>query len=120
MANCPRFDLFSGFRDHDAIWKESIEGLENAREKMEKCAAENPGHYFVFSTDTSSVVAEIDTQTPSGTQTQSEFRQLLERAIAEPDRDTFLRILDEMSASLGVVRGEPSEPKRWFVQRNAS
>jgi hypothetical protein len=61
MENYPRYDLFSGFPDRDAIWIQSIDGLANAHDCMEKLAAEKPGPYFVFSISTSTVVAKIDT-----------------------------------------------------------
>jgi hypothetical protein len=61
MADYPRFHLFSGIPDRDAIWIEAIEGLANASDRMKKLAAEKPGPYFVFSSFTYTVAAEIDT-----------------------------------------------------------
>jgi len=48
----PNYHVFSGSRDKDALWLESIEGLGAANERMEQLAAEKPGPYFIFSTDT--------------------------------------------------------------------
>ncbi len=39
----------------------SSAGASKARERMEKLAAEIPGHYFVFSIYSRSVLAKIDT-----------------------------------------------------------
>jgi len=53
--------IFSGFRDKNALWLESVERLAAANERMKQLAGEEPGPYFVFSTDTSNVVASVDT-----------------------------------------------------------
>jgi hypothetical protein len=112
MSDCLGFDIFSGFPEENATRIETIEGFVNALEKMEKLAAENPGHYFVFSVETTTVIAETDTQirVPSDSRAESvptsaepqDFRKLLERAIAEPDRDSFLHILSEMKALIAI------------------
>ena len=57
----PTFHIFSGFRDKDALWLDSVEGLAAANEKMKQLGAEKPGPYFIFSTDTHKVLASIDT-----------------------------------------------------------
>ena len=44
----PRFDIFSGQIDKNALWVETVEGLSNARERMEQIAAEKPGQVFHF------------------------------------------------------------------------
>jgi hypothetical protein len=61
----PTLHIFSGFRDKGALWLESVEGLEAANERMKQLAAEKPGPYFIFSTDTYNVVASIDTSIQS-------------------------------------------------------
>ena len=43
------FDIFSGHLGEDALWLEAVEGLSNARERMQKIAEQTPGAYFVFS-----------------------------------------------------------------------
>ena len=55
------YDIFCGASDKDAIWIEVVEGLSNARERMEQIAAEKPGHYFVFSSRDHSILARIET-----------------------------------------------------------
>jgi hypothetical protein len=57
----PVFDIFSGVLDKDAVWVESVRGLANARERMERIAVEKPGPYFVFYTRDHSVLHLIDT-----------------------------------------------------------
>jgi hypothetical protein len=44
-----KFDVFSVAINNDARWLECVEGLANARERLEQIAAENPGQYFLFS-----------------------------------------------------------------------
>ena len=57
----PRFDIFSGQIDKNALWIETVEGLSNARERMEQIAAEKPGQYFIFSSLSHAVLAQIET-----------------------------------------------------------
>jgi hypothetical protein len=57
----PKFDIFSGRMDKNALWIESVEGLSNARERMEQIATERPGQYFIFSSMSHSVLAQIET-----------------------------------------------------------
>ena len=61
----PRFDIFSGQIDKNALWIETVEGLSNARERMEQIAAEKPGQYFIFSSLSHAVLAQIETFTHS-------------------------------------------------------
>ena len=61
----PHYHIFSGFRDKDALWLDSVEGLGAADERMKQLAAEKPGPYFIFSTDTHTVLASIDTSIQS-------------------------------------------------------
>ena len=56
------FDIFSGSEDNDARWIEVVEGLSNARQRIEELAADSPGRYFVFDSKTYSVVAQIDSR----------------------------------------------------------
>ena len=54
------FDIFSGtFKK--ASWIEAVQGLSNARERMQQIAEEKPGQYFLFCTRTHASVAEIQT-----------------------------------------------------------
>jgi hypothetical protein len=59
----PRFDIFSGQIDKNALWIETVEGLSNARERMEQIAAEKPGQYFIFSSLSHAVLAQVETFT---------------------------------------------------------
>jgi hypothetical protein len=56
----PTYDIFSG-RIDDAIWIEATEGLVNAYEKMAKVAADKPGPYFVFCSESHTICASLDT-----------------------------------------------------------
>jgi hypothetical protein len=61
MVSEPRFDIFSGSIDKDAMWIESIAGLAQARQRMEAIAIRVPGKYFIFSIYSHLVLARIDT-----------------------------------------------------------
>jgi hypothetical protein len=61
MIDDPKFDLFSGESDKDAVWMEAVSGLSNARERMEALAQQVPGKYFLFSSSSRSILAKIDT-----------------------------------------------------------
>ena len=60
----PILDIFSGQWD-SAIWLDAVEGLSNARLRMEEIAAQDPGQYFVFSTLSHSILARVDTSPKS-------------------------------------------------------
>lgn len=57
----PRFDIFSGSPDSDAMWIEAVCGLTAARERMEELAMQIPGRYFLFSIHSRTLLAKIDT-----------------------------------------------------------
>lgn len=57
----PTFDVFSGTPGEDPLWLESVEGLSNARERMEQLAANEPGRYFVFSPLNNATLSRIET-----------------------------------------------------------
>ena len=57
----PLFDLFSGASEKDAVWRETVEGLSNARRRLEQMAANVPGAYFLYSPLSRSILAKIDT-----------------------------------------------------------
>jgi len=61
MADVPTFEIFLGPPGQDATWLESVEGLANAKERMQQLAAEKPGSYFIFFTATRSIVAQAIT-----------------------------------------------------------
>ena len=54
------FDIFRGAGESDATWIEVVEGLSSARQRIEQLAAASPGRYFVFDSQSRSVVAQID------------------------------------------------------------
>ena len=58
----PTYDIFAGqFGFTEVLWIESVEGLGNAQERMEKIAWDRPGPYFVFCTRTHQMLAAVDT-----------------------------------------------------------
>jgi hypothetical protein len=57
----PTFDIFSGHSGENALWLEAVEGLSNARERMQQIAEQKPGPHFVFSVIGQSVLARIET-----------------------------------------------------------
>ena len=56
-----RYDIFSGELADDALWLEAVDGLDGAIDRMNQCATEKPGRYFVYKVDSQTVVASIDT-----------------------------------------------------------
>ena len=58
--NHPMFDIFRGINEKDATWLEAASSLSEARLRMNELAAKTPGQYFVFSQESSSVVARTD------------------------------------------------------------
>jgi hypothetical protein len=68
--NEPMFDIFAGTYDK-AVWVEAVEGLSNARERMEQIGKEKPGKYFLFSCTDHSVLARIDTFERQGNASRS-------------------------------------------------
>jgi hypothetical protein len=61
MTAVTTYDIFSGSRDHEPIWLESVDGLENACQKMRDRASNDPGPYFVFCVATQAVLAVVNT-----------------------------------------------------------
>lgn len=60
----PTFDIFYGhFEQQDAMWVETLEGLEAAYGKMLQIAADKPGPYFILSSDAQTCAASVDTST---------------------------------------------------------
>jgi len=70
--DAPRFDIFSGQTDKNAVWVESVEGLGNASERMLELVQKTPGSYFVFFLNTHRVLAAIDTSTDLGRKPQTD------------------------------------------------
>jgi hypothetical protein len=59
------FDIFCGTSFEDAKWLESVEGLPEARERLETIAAARPGSYFIFSSASSSILVRLRIKTVS-------------------------------------------------------
>jgi hypothetical protein len=57
----PRFEIFKGSSDKQAIWVESLEELTAANERMKELADENPGAYFVFDVRARQILNSVDT-----------------------------------------------------------
>ncbi|HKV46975.1 MAG TPA: hypothetical protein VJN69_02705 [Candidatus Acidoferrales bacterium] len=57
----PKFDIFIGAPDRDALWVCTVRGLANAKERMDQIAAERPGRYFIFYTPERKVLSQIET-----------------------------------------------------------
>jgi hypothetical protein len=57
------YDIFSGRRDQNPLWLQSVEGLEQACDAMRQQAALSPGPYFVFCAASQAILAAIDTTT---------------------------------------------------------
>jgi hypothetical protein len=56
------FDLFAGPPDRNAVWRESVVGIDPARKRMEEIAATFPGEYFIFHEASRAVVARTNSQ----------------------------------------------------------
>ena len=62
MPNDDTYDVFSGVPNgRDVLWICSIQGLSDAKEKMEQFARTIPGAYFVLFTPKQQVMASTDT-----------------------------------------------------------
>ena len=54
------YDIFYVAADREPVWFETVEGLSNARERMERIAKVRPGSYFVFSRTDQSIVGQTE------------------------------------------------------------
>ncbi len=57
----PKFDIFAGVPDRDAMWICAVRGLANAKERMDQIAVERPGRYFIFYPPERTILAQIET-----------------------------------------------------------
>lgn len=55
------FEIFFGVPGADPLWRESVQGLVQARERMLQIATQTPGPYFIYSVDSQSILARVDT-----------------------------------------------------------
>ena len=63
-----KFDIFSGAIDKKAFWLERVEGLENAKRRMEEIATKRHERYFLFCDFSHTVVAQIDASSEIATE----------------------------------------------------
>jgi hypothetical protein len=45
----PKFDIFKRLRDGTSLWILAVEGLEEARNRMNRLAVVVPGDYLIYS-----------------------------------------------------------------------
>ena len=57
----PQYHIFSGLRDKDPMWLETVEGFAAAHKRLKELAAQEPGPYFIFCSGTHTVVASTNT-----------------------------------------------------------
>lgn len=57
----PKFDIFTGAPDRDAVWVCAVRGLANAKERMDQIAAQRPGRYFIFYPPERTILAQVET-----------------------------------------------------------
>lgn len=60
-SSVPKFDIFEGAPDRDAMWVCVVQGLANAKERMEQIAAQKPGRYFIFYGAERRILAQTET-----------------------------------------------------------
>jgi len=61
----PAFDIFSGrYGEKGVLWLGAVTRLDDAHTRMLNLAAKQPGAYFVFNSDTKTLVASVDTSPP--------------------------------------------------------
>lgn len=65
MTRVATFDIFSGVPGRDAVWVCAVEGLANAKERMDEIAAAQPGPYFVCFVHSKEILARTDTSANS-------------------------------------------------------
>src|SRR5215469_848769 len=59
----PKFDIFRGAFDKNAVRVEVVSGFANACRRMREIAQAKPERYFVYCLDREAVLARIDTRT---------------------------------------------------------
>jgi hypothetical protein len=57
----PTFDIFSGTPDRDAVWLECVDGLSEARQRLDYIGTVRPGAYFLYDHASRSVIAKSGT-----------------------------------------------------------
>jgi hypothetical protein len=67
MSDDPSYDIFWVDQEGEAVWQSSIEGIWNAKKRMEELARKKPGKYYIFSASENRTVARLDMATPGPT-----------------------------------------------------
>jgi hypothetical protein len=52
----PKFDIFKRLRDGTSLWIVAVEGLEEARNRMNRLAVVVPGDYLIYSEERGLVI----------------------------------------------------------------
>ena len=52
----PKFDIFRRLRDGTSLWILAVEGLEEARNRMNRLAVVVPGDYLIYSEERGLVI----------------------------------------------------------------
>jgi hypothetical protein len=52
----PKFDIFKRLRDGTSLWILAVEGLEEARHRMNRLAVVVPGDYLIYSEERGLVI----------------------------------------------------------------
>ena len=68
LEHALKFDIFSGTIDKNPFWLERVEGLENAKRRMEEIATKRHERYFLFCDFSHTVVAQIDASSEIATE----------------------------------------------------
>ena len=55
----PKFDIFKRLRDGTSLWILAVEGLEEARNRMNRLAVVVPGDYLIYSQEKGLIVERI-------------------------------------------------------------
>jgi hypothetical protein len=54
-----KFDIFKRIRDGTSIWIVAVEGLEEARNRINRLAVVGPGDYLIYSEEKGLVVERV-------------------------------------------------------------
>ena len=73
----PIFDIFSRLPDGSPLWLESVEGLEEARERLDGLARVRPGKYFLYSEKTGGVVGRVPREEEDGGKATARYHGIL-------------------------------------------
>jgi hypothetical protein len=55
----PKFDIFKQLRDGTSLWIAAIEGLEEARNRINRLAIVVPGNYLIYSEEKGRVIESV-------------------------------------------------------------